>query len=1401
MLHPGISSLDLHQGHLRRRIRPAQEAIAPRRRRVGGDRLSICASASQSISRIQVKPRNTQTDDPVASDCALALYGDGCLAWSLDALAVGHFTSCTLSIWLFRAAIPDLLTRHATAQLTDEGHFVQWSCCGSTNKSIFGCTTIPGTATELAGFKVLNAKMTGAMQKQRELLHGVIANGDRCSAYVVPFGQWTHLVVVCDPQALQVYCDGRCVDLVYRASNAAEQPGATGSFSVGGTAAAVKSGFHGLISQVRMWARPLAPHDVAALHRHDVGRLPLSPDLGNEKAIDMHFTVANQVIGCTHKRMTAFVRHGRVAWRAHALPRPLNAHLIYVDDFYSSSGNDVANPESKASGTVLEQFREKATVFDLVIEYAASPDTHHRDPTRGVVPSAHVRLQEIEVLWKRFSAAPVLCNPRSLRLYPRPGSFEVYCRLQRTRPPQYIALHSMIESLALPDVAALKRKLEKIIEVESHRAPYETVVQQTLRSVVARAMKQHAETIEALQPPFAARKLRRYLETIGFYLHDTELNAVLDALVYFQTLPLSYRSRVENLYQPHRHLPSMDGTYVFEPTPHLQLQVEGTPGLSLACYKFDAKWRLLETLHSSIQSIDDGAIVLTHTQLIDTTRDTPLISRQQIDLKMDRMDPDAFALVFLVQSLRSMPLSVKWTNLCSPHGPSGHILAHFLISPPSEPQSANDATTTVILCALRRYRSAQEWQLVALGEVASPSLTLHQSLRDQIRTRLVVSYTVRIHHATNQHEHIEYAQRVEKHLRSSYHSFGVQRIPNASPSTSHPAVRIVVESANKHTIVVFEQSQHSHGALPPVRRVHELLKQVRAAKTASHEGQGGLRDVQTTMVIVDAETRDPIPNAKISFETLTGSILQYKPSIASQLPVSVYLRLQQKAHQVQQRRRLHVHNEFAAAYVQRVIRVGLHRAVQRHLHLLKKDRALVAAVMLLRQAMRRRYWRIQEAILVKVQQWQRAAVQLPPHRIVRQYGITAPRLTLSPSEKAVLLQGFASQFGNSLGKPSEGCFETEDWIADWRFIASRLELKEQANHTNIHGVWPLPPVQVAPELIYTFRVTHPEYGATTVQSTLYPFRTLQPLVVPMTRKRHRVLLQLSTPEMKALATPRVTLEVIASYSCGTSRYIVQSDWRGQATVDLTRGNYHVHVLAKRSVVAKYTSFHVSDVTGNALVYVPTQFHSPAVRCIVVNSVTGYPVLNPVVELWESTQFVATLKTSGHVAAGHYTARACAPGFIEESHPVLVKASIAPRSVTTITMFLCPQVIFFDAVTVIMTTTLVEKLVLHVQATNKDATQDASYFKQPSSWCQAHLIRRDPEEAQTIHIPQLQGASLHIKVFWKQWFATAGAGDVRVRVYGHRGVLEQQSRVVDGFETIAPDGWHVATLEDVGLSEL
>ncbi|EQC35165.1 hypothetical protein SDRG_07397 [Saprolegnia diclina VS20] len=1381
-----------------------KKQLVPERTKEPKAKVARPATAPSRRPRV-IEAKRIKPDAASSDDCCLALYGDGAVSWSLPPISSSIRSNiCSVSIWLLRAAVPDTFVsskRHQAAHLNDDGHFVSWSCCGSTNKSIYGCTATSAAAGSETGSGRLVATLSIGNLAIRIAVDGATVNGDECTAFSLPFDHWCHVVLVVEPQALNVYTDGICVDTVYRRHGVpVADTVAAPTLSIG-SAMPSTEGLHGLVSQVRVWGRAMNANDVAALHQADYSTA--SPPVDPTRLLDVSFSTPDHVYDTAQRatrRSLPFTTSGRVAWRQHALPRPLSPAVVYMADFNSTSGCDASRRDGLPFPTLLEQFRTRGSVFELVLEFAVSADDHHRDMPRRMSGSTLMdRIRDIQNLWATFAPTSVLCNPESWRPYPRPNSFEVLCHIGRSGPPQYICLHSQLESQSMPEIAILQRKLQQLLHTESLRAPYETVVQQTLRRMVTLASSQHAETLVALQPPCSIKRLLKYLDGVGCFLDEADVLTLVDALQHFQTLPRAYRAHPPNLYRANQHVPSRAGVYAFPPSQQLQLQVSGLPGFHVACYSFDVCWQLRETLHSSIQRSDDHALQLSSTTTIASTVET-------IDLKMVSLHPHVHAMLFLVQTTATTghkPLVVKWVSVDGAHGPCSNLCAHFCVTAPP-------IASALALCALRRCKTTFEWQLVALGDALSPSLTLLQSMRALIQAKLALTYTLRIQHATAEHKYVEYARRLEKHLQAQYETLTIARVPALPISATQPGVRILLESSSDPAILLFQQSLQDQTPLPALRQIQEKLRDT----IESHGWYMPLRSspikqkasplpsktaVSTSLLFLDAETSHPISNVQISYEALVGSVLQYKPPIATQLPVSIVVRLQQKAHFVQERRREQAQHALAAALVERVIQVAMARAVQHHVRILRKDQQLVAAIMLLRRAMRRRFWTIQQAILVKVQQWKREAVQLPTHRIVRQYNITSPRLELSSSEKDVLLQGLAipSFTQNTLATPTRP-HVNEDWVDDWRVIAEQLQLKERANHSSSQGLWPLPPVRLQPETMYTFRATHPAYEALTVQCTLYPFRTPRPLPVRLVPKRHPVRFQLQTVEASHLCLRDVPIEIIASASCGARRHVVNTDGRGQASIALLRGAYSVHVLSKlptRGITSKYVPLQIeTDGKETRLVLLPIERHPMPVRCHAVCIDTGHLVEHVCVDISDASGPVAQLAPSGRLPLGPYMARANVPGYFEDAHPVYIPLAASPGTMTILPLFLCPHVRFPDELWIVLQASTSNALVLHADATDGyGVVQTASYLREATQWCECKLLQHAPDEAQVMRITTTPKMQLDVHVRWTQRTYVDSDVHASVRVYGIHGLVQHHTKVVDSFHALAPTGWHACTL--------
>ncbi|KDO21351.1 hypothetical protein SPRG_13667 [Saprolegnia parasitica CBS 223.65] len=188
---------------------------------------------------------------------------------------------------------------------------------------------------------------------------------------------------------------------------------------------------------------------------------------------------------------------------------------------------------------------------------------------------------------------------------------------------------------------------------------------------------------------------------------------------------------------------------------------------------------------------------------------------------MASLHPHVHAMLFLVQTTtvmaRHQPLVVKWVSVDGGHGPSSNVCAHFCVTVPH-------IASTVALCALRRCKSTFEWQLVALGDAFSPSLTLLQSLRALIQAKLALTYTLRIQYATAEHKYVEYARRLEKHLQAQYETLAIERIPTLPASATQPGVRIFLESSSDPAILLFQQSLQDPVPLPALRQIQEKLR-------------------------------------------------------------------------------------------------------------------------------------------------------------------------------------------------------------------------------------------------------------------------------------------------------------------------------------------------------------------------------------------------------------------------------------------------------------------------------------------------------------------------------------------------------------------------------------------------
>ncbi|KAE9132382.1 hypothetical protein PF010_g3198 [Phytophthora fragariae] len=101
----------------------------------------------------------------LSADAVISLYGDGFLEIPLSEASKGPENAepsrllgtggFSISMLLFKAAdtekykarVDEDGARHKSPELDDSGEFVRWLCCGSTNRSVFGCSADKGEDT------------------------------------------------------------------------------------------------------------------------------------------------------------------------------------------------------------------------------------------------------------------------------------------------------------------------------------------------------------------------------------------------------------------------------------------------------------------------------------------------------------------------------------------------------------------------------------------------------------------------------------------------------------------------------------------------------------------------------------------------------------------------------------------------------------------------------------------------------------------------------------------------------------------------------------------------------------------------------------------------------------------------------------------------------------------------------------------------------------------------------------------------------------------------------------------------------------------------------------------------------------------------------------------------------
>nr|KAE8946472.1 hypothetical protein PF009_g3893 [Phytophthora fragariae] len=204
----------------------------------------------------------------LSADAVISLYGDGFLEIPLSEASKGPENAepsrllgtggFSISMLLFKAAdtekykarVDEDGARHKSPELDDSGEFVRWLCCGSTNRSVFGCSADKGEDTAVirkrsefssvfegrseSTSKLLSAKLRVENSDDDETTYslydrGVLPNyrdkgedgGCRvrwreweCWAnnYELPNNRWVNLKIVFDCRYLQIFFDNELID-------------------------------------------------------------------------------------------------------------------------------------------------------------------------------------------------------------------------------------------------------------------------------------------------------------------------------------------------------------------------------------------------------------------------------------------------------------------------------------------------------------------------------------------------------------------------------------------------------------------------------------------------------------------------------------------------------------------------------------------------------------------------------------------------------------------------------------------------------------------------------------------------------------------------------------------------------------------------------------------------------------------------------------------------------------------------------------------------------------------------------------------------------------------------------------------------------------------------------------
>lgn len=772
----------------------------------------------------QAAPRSPQPHADVTRQqfctppVVMSLYGDGFIEVARrDGRAVDLSVPFKLTMTVFKASdastdfnsVESEAMRHSSPELNDDGEFVRWSCCGSADKSVYGCPMTSADPTACLSleehYKRYPPRLLAVKPPQDGSVSFVIFdrglppstedtsrlavstgcrvwwNGYECWArgYNIPENRWVSFTVTFDGQYLRIYVDEILIDTAvaqqcYQPQRLQFQQ----SYTIGNSSSSSSSlycgGYTRYSTQVNQW-------------RSRSGFIGLIGEIITNSAHIIPSSVG-ELKDISSAREHVATMHRNIFWRQvfppffEASEQQGSSRVKLLDNFYHGAHNDVSHRNTKSFESLLLAVVQSGDVCVRIergdpAHFDAHFGSDHGCRTQADYGSkCRAFIRGIERRSPLLHVAVSECAEAASES--TSGCFEIFLDLCRSlgSTPVSIPLHSMASTGCFPRERDIKARITEIITHEARRSPGEDIVHQALRHFLSLANEardnRERVLIEAVmnrKVVITEKRLVAAFQRIGFYFANDELQELIRLFRVMQENVLRHQHRIDDIPTMSLLLPSSSGLYTLPLLRSIFINATSSceRGGSRSRWRFIAVFlnydlQLIKFIHEGCPQSQLGGALYTQSRYLHGG----FVDR--LSIQLSDLPSHVYCVLISLKQRNPESSSVSHGKQDSvrvelDNGETLQMLAQF-------EAGAGPACKWLSLAALYRSRKSMVWRFQALGGDAN-SATIHGSL-EGMHLLLVDRHIVQVYDVIVTYdddpahaEYSEFASRFSKNIR------------------------------------------------------------------------------------------------------------------------------------------------------------------------------------------------------------------------------------------------------------------------------------------------------------------------------------------------------------------------------------------------------------------------------------------------------------------------------------------------------------------------------------------------------------------------------------------------------------------------------------------------------------